>query len=1772
MRSVFLLLLVGLFFSGCNSASDSSLSDDLGVVTPAPSTTGGSSDGGSSGGGSSAPLFSLVVFSGNNQTIGTGLSHTLQVLARNTANSAIANSPVSFQVTSGSGSVSPSVTTTNASGIATTTFTAGVTAGAVTVLATSPEGTATFNLIVSNALSSSLSYFPNSSNGQTANVGATLANNFKVVLEDSNGDPIANSLIRFKRTSGQSGLFAGSVVSYIATTNSLGIAEASAFTLSTIAGDHTITAELVTDTSVSIDFLSTGLVDDNSQISNSLSTVTLSSSSIVANGTNTVVVSVQLKDQYNNTIENNNYGGSITLNSNAFPAGATWTTSWTYDVGLKRYLRTLRAGTTAGTITFSSLVVSGAFGMTKTTSLPALTLTNMGVVDPTKTLLSASSTQIVTNADTILYFTLRDQFNNAIGVCNSETLSLSVSSGSLLATPACSAGVYSQTFRSGGSAGTATITLNTINGVSTGGLSIAINVILGTSGYALDYFPSVGDPTIYNQTGNVGSTLTNPMVVQVTDGSGPVSGVSVEFTSSLSGNKGVFTSAQSVFVTTGADGVATSPTFTLTNSAGTHSVRARISSDPAVFKDFSHTAIVPSASAISIVNSTVTLSSPNITANGSSTTIVRVTIRDQFNNPIPNGSYTNAITLSASPTFESRGSWAENWIYEGSGVYRRTFITGSTASSIILSSVDIASASPVTLVAPSTSTLPLTLTLESSATVDLTQTLIQASVNPLTADGASLTEISVTLRDQFANKISQSGHTIIVSTSAGTFLTSGTTSQTLTYDAGTGTYKYFLVAPASTGIGSLTVTLTDYNGTSAIGFNKFVNVTLNPGSYSAANSTFSVTSIIPITFSSVKTNFFTVSLRDAQNNPVVLSGATVAFSRTAVGAGTGAGVAGTVSNLGAGIYSANLTMPASCSMVACIDQWTATITHASINSGTPTQVGSAIRVRYNGTAIVPSAAHSIYTISSTSQPAGAGASSMTLSITLRDSSAASLMVGGFASNLVVTNTFGATVGTVTDNNDSTYTVVVSSPTTPTPNTGSSISIRYGGAHIGTTSLPASPVNVTFYGTPHASNSFITFSTSTLSGPGNVNVKMTARDINNNLIPTTANQSLANLQFEVVSAIDTLRGSSITNQTSLTGAISGSVSVGEAEYIQTLNRPSSPAIDFETVSVRARIFYNGVWNGTAAASLVITPTNLAGLAGGITCTNIASYRDTSLYISNGILSIDSMINNAIDTSGGCAALGAQPFRFKDIVVDAGGTLTHTAGTATTLYGLDIEATGIIRINATGAIDVSNKGYAAGRGVYVNASTSPTNAAHGIGLCSVFAHATSGSATSFYNSVSDPYMGGIGSVGLSGGGVVRLKAPQIINNGTIYANSGGVASTIPGAGGSIKIETTTGALSGTGLFSASSILASSSGCGGIVWAGTGGRIAIIGSTSGINLNQFSARMAAGVTGVVPGSTFNGTLYFSQPIVGSQTLPHDLFVSSDDTNASVLNTNATTDLIIPSGVTLTLDTPISVSSLTVNGTITHNRHMLGRTNPRISITATNKIIVNASGSINATGRGFGGAFTAHGFTLSSVGTAISSSNSIFGAGLTGGTPCTGICLGAASSVASGGNHLSLGGTGSSANNFTWGSSSDPNSYGGGGGNSNTTWGSGGNGGGIIRLFSTASDIEIYGSVSSNGNPGIAGNTSVSSGGAGGSILISASGTLLGTGTISSAGGAGACFANAGAITGGSGAGGIIRTNRSSESGSISRVVSGGGSSVGGSSNTCVVNAGSAGVSSTN
>ena len=98
-----------------------------------------------------APIAGITLVSGNNQTtlVNTAFANPLQVNATDSTGKPVSGVPVSFTVTSGSATVATPNATTDANGNASTTVTAGGTAGAVVITANSSGFSVTFNLTVS---------------------------------------------------------------------------------------------------------------------------------------------------------------------------------------------------------------------------------------------------------------------------------------------------------------------------------------------------------------------------------------------------------------------------------------------------------------------------------------------------------------------------------------------------------------------------------------------------------------------------------------------------------------------------------------------------------------------------------------------------------------------------------------------------------------------------------------------------------------------------------------------------------------------------------------------------------------------------------------------------------------------------------------------------------------------------------------------------------------------------------------------------------------------------------------------------------------------------------------------------------------------------------------------------------------------------------------------------------------------------------------------------------------------------------------------------------------------------------------------------------------------------------------------------------------------------------------------------------------------------------------------------------------------------------------
>ncbi|MFB3776169.1 MAG: Ig-like domain-containing protein [Bryobacteraceae bacterium] len=161
---------------------------------------------------SSIPIASLAKISGDsqsailNQAFGAGLV----VEARDAQGQPVAGVPVNFTLVSGPAAIGAASATTGADGRASTTVTAGATAGAVVIQASAGQFTVTFNLSVSIPVSSLAKF---SGDGQVAVVNDTFSAPLVVELRDGQGSPVSGAAVTFTVVSGSATVLAPSAVS-----------------------------------------------------------------------------------------------------------------------------------------------------------------------------------------------------------------------------------------------------------------------------------------------------------------------------------------------------------------------------------------------------------------------------------------------------------------------------------------------------------------------------------------------------------------------------------------------------------------------------------------------------------------------------------------------------------------------------------------------------------------------------------------------------------------------------------------------------------------------------------------------------------------------------------------------------------------------------------------------------------------------------------------------------------------------------------------------------------------------------------------------------------------------------------------------------------------------------------------------------------------------------------------------------------------------------------------------------------------------------------------------------------------------------------------------------------------------------------------------------------------------------------------------------------------------------------------------------------------------
>ena len=167
---------------------------------------------------------------------GSAASPSPSVVVRDQRDDPMAGIAVTFAVTSGGGSVSSASAVTDASGVASVTWTLGTTAGPNQLTASAGTlGTVTFT--ADGTAGAAASMTKSAGDNQSGTAGAAVAIPPAVTIKDANGNPKSGVVVTFAVATG-----GGSVTGASATSNTQGVATVGSWILGPAPGANTLTA------------------------------------------------------------------------------------------------------------------------------------------------------------------------------------------------------------------------------------------------------------------------------------------------------------------------------------------------------------------------------------------------------------------------------------------------------------------------------------------------------------------------------------------------------------------------------------------------------------------------------------------------------------------------------------------------------------------------------------------------------------------------------------------------------------------------------------------------------------------------------------------------------------------------------------------------------------------------------------------------------------------------------------------------------------------------------------------------------------------------------------------------------------------------------------------------------------------------------------------------------------------------------------------------------------------------------------------------------------------------------------------------------------------------------------------------------------------------------------------------------------------------------------------------------------------------------------------
>jgi adhesin/invasin len=563
----------------------------------------------------------------------------------------------------------------------------------------------------------------------------------------------------------------------------------------------------------------------------SLSTLSVEPLTVKADGSSTATATVTLRDSFGNQITTGTYDVTVTANHQSLSVTKN---------GDGTYSATVPATTTPSSVEVAAFLNSQQIGTAAVTFTPVLDDPLLAsAATSTLTVASSSLTANGTSTTTVTV-QLKDAFNNNLTV-GGATLVLEVvesSSGAVIQNLTdLQNGTYTATLRAGTVAMPVTIR-GTLNGVP---MTATFTVNL-----------TAGSPS------HLTSTISLSAVSLPADGTSAAT-ITVEL-KDVNGN----------LVTTGGHGVTISrtPTEGTTLSSVTDhnngTYTAQLTATAATLVQISATvggqtltsaaSVTFSAGAPSVQTSTVTVEPIELRADGTTTGVIIVTLRDSFGNLVTTGTHSVTVTAGVSSLTVTNN---------GDGTYTATLpamsIPGTVRVTASLGGTEIGFVD-----------VTFTAVLDDPTRASAATSTITAATSTLTANGTSTTTITVRLKDELGNNLTVGGAQLslaVAETASLATILDLTDNQDGTYTA---TLKAGTVAMPITIQGRLGAAQTLMSNTAA--------VTLIAGPASHIGTTITVN---PSSLSADGTSTATISvqLRDAHGNLVTsTSGASVSLS------------------------------------------------------------------------------------------------------------------------------------------------------------------------------------------------------------------------------------------------------------------------------------------------------------------------------------------------------------------------------------------------------------------------------------------------------------------------------------------------------------------------------------------------------------------------------------------------------------------------------------------------------------------------------------------------------------------------------------------------------------------------------------------------------------------------------------------------------------------------------------------------------------------------------